>query len=43
MDENYFLRAVSKLFLERIKEKEIRYNGNDLIGNLTFEDTDLDL
>ena len=41
-DENYFLRAVSKLFLERIKAKEIRYNGNDLVGNLTFEDTDLE-
>jgi hypothetical protein len=42
MDENYFLRAVSKLFSERIKAKEIRFTGNDLVGNLTFEDTDLE-
>jgi hypothetical protein len=42
-DENYFLRAVSKLILERIKEREIRYSKNDmdLEGNLIFEDTDL--
>ena len=42
-DENYFLRAVAKLFIERIKTKEIRYSpdGMDLEGNLKFEDTDL--
>lgn len=41
--ENYFLRAVSELFLKRLKEKDIYYskNGMDLEGDLTFEDTDL--
>lgn len=43
-EENYFLRAVSQLFMERLKEKDIRYSkdGMDLEGDLTFEDTDLE-
>lgn len=42
-NENYFLRAVSQLIYQRIKEKDIRYsqNGMDLEGELTFEDNDL--
>lgn len=42
-DENYFLRNVSNLILERLKDKDIRYskNGMDLVGDLTFDDTDL--
>lgn len=42
-DENYFLRAVSQLFIKRLIEKDIYYseNGMDLEGDLTFEDTDL--
>ena len=41
-EENYFLRAISKLLMKRLKEKDIRYsnNGMDLEGDLTFEDTD---
>ncbi len=41
--ENYFLRAVSKLIDRRLKDKDIRYNqdGMDLMGDLSFEDTDL--
>ena len=42
-EENYFLRDVSRLLLERLKEKDIYYsnNGMDLEGDLIFDDTDL--
>ena len=42
-EENYFLRAVSQLFSERLKNKDIYYTnrGMDLGGDLTFEDIDL--
>jgi len=36
--ENYFLRELSALITERIKEKEIKFSDDDLdfIGNLEF-------
>jgi hypothetical protein len=37
--ENYFLRRLSKMITERIKDKEIEYSDDDMDfdGNLTFD------
>ena len=41
--ENYFLRELSALITERIKEKEIKFSDDDLdfIGNLEFSKEEL--
>lgn len=41
--ENYFLRELSALITERIKEKEIKFSDDDLdfIGNLKFSKEEL--
>ena len=34
---NADVRTISKLIDERMRDREIRWNGNDLVGNLRFE------
>lgn len=38
--ENYLLRAISDAITLRIKEKDLRWHGDNLEGNLVFDDSE---
>jgi len=40
--ENYLIRMVSDALTQRIRDKEIRWDGDEIIGNLVFEDDAID-
>jgi hypothetical protein len=41
-NENYLIRMVSDAVTQRIRDKEIRWNGDEIVGNLLFEDDTTD-
>jgi hypothetical protein len=38
--ENYLLRTISDVITVRIKEKDLRWKGNNLEGDLVFDDAE---